>query len=81
MSNSKRKEEPGVVKNMRQGIIEQRSHIKNKHIKKPYKLVCRKWLLWQNFCLGHYASLHDAEKALVSFQHKGYLDLRIIGPE
>jgi hypothetical protein len=79
MSNSKSKYEPGVAKQMRQGIVEQRSHIKNKHVKRPYKVVCTKWFIWTNFCLGHYATLHDAEKALASYQHKGYPDLKIIG--
>ena len=79
MSNSKSKYEPGVAKQMRQGIVEQRSHIKNKHVKRPYKIVCTKWFILTNFCLGHYATLHDAEKALVSYQHKGYPGLKIIG--
>jgi hypothetical protein len=81
MSNSKSKYEPGVAKQMRQGIVEQRSHIKNKHVKKPYKVVCTKWFLWTNFCLGHYVTLHDAEKAFANYHNKGYTGLKIVGPD
>lgn len=81
MSNGKSKYEPGVAKQMRQGIVEQRSHIKNKHVKKPYKVVCTKWFLWTNFCLGHYVTLHDAEKAVANYQNKGHTGLKIIGSD
>ena len=79
MSNSHSKSRPGAVKNMRQGIYEQTPVHGKKHIKRPYKIVG--FFLTEEMTLGHYATKEDAEKALSSYQHKGYNSIRIVGPE
>ena len=78
MSNSSEKPESVIVKDKRRGVIEQTPVHGKKHIKRPYKIV---GIIAENeMTLGHYADKADAEKALHSFQHKGYVSVYIVAP-
>ena len=77
MSNSE-KPEIAIVKDKRRGVIEQTPVHGKKHIKRPYKIVCI--MSERELTLGHYADKADAEKALHSFQNKGYASAYIVTP-
>lgn len=78
MSNSSEKPESAIVKDKRRGVIEQTPVHGKKHIKRPYKIVCI--IAGRELTLGHYADKADADKALHSFQSKGYASAYILSP-
>lgn len=78
MSNSE-KPESAIVKDKRRGVIEQTPVHGKKHIKRPYKIVGSIFMNHE-LTLGHYADKADAEKALATYQNKGYAGVRIVNP-
>lgn len=82
MSDARTKAERSLAKDKRQGVVEQKPvHAKDKKHKKPYTILGTIWH-WNDYSIGHYLTLKDAEKALENFQKKSlYSNLRIEGPK
>lgn len=82
MSNARVKAERSKVKDIRQGIEEQRPvQSKSRKGAKPYRLV-GDFYVWQNYVFGKYKTLAQAEQALITLQRRSnHSNMRIVSDD